>query len=266
MRTLSHSRFLLLGLLVAAQASADPDADLTASTIVSSRYDRSVIARPLTLPANLLSVGADAGGNHDLSFISGAPIAGYGITDRLEVQVPYVFAARDFEARGSLSADAGYAFLRGALDGKLECVARIRGGYNSLDKDAAPLMVGVHVQYNITPKIAVISGAPGTQQIRFTLAENPDGSRPIDVSLPLGIGVQPTRTVYLQLDTKLAQFNLHDSANAMFGTDTTPVSLTAVWNALPQLDLQAAIGTDLSHDLKDSMTFLVGARYYAGQL
>src|SRR5690242_11833241 len=75
-------------------------------------YPREVIARPLTLPTNVVSLGADAGGNHDLSAISGAPIVGVGITDKIEVQVPYSFALHDLEGRGSVAVDAGYAVLR----------------------------------------------------------------------------------------------------------------------------------------------------------
>ncbi len=247
--------------------AADAEVSATASSDApSARYPRAVIARPLTLPKGLLAVGADAGANHDFSAMTGAPIAGYGITDKLEVLVPYAFATHDFEARGSVGADVGYAVVRGALDGKLEAIARVRTGYDTLALDMLPLSIGLHVQYNITPKIALISGAPGTQQLRIALARTATDTRPIDVSLPLGIGVQPAETVYLQLDTKLAQLDLHDSENVLIGRDAVPISLTAVWNALPALDLQAAVGTDLMNAPGDALTFLIGARYYAGQL
>ena len=48
--------------------------------------------------------------------------------------------------------------------------------------------------------------------------------------------------------------------------DATPVLLTAVYNVIPALDVQAAIGTDLTNSPGDALSFLVGARYYAGQL
>src|SRR5690606_26487201 len=138
----------------------------------ASRFPRSVIARPLTLPKSLAMLGADAIANNDFSSMLGAPIVGYGITDELDVQVPYTFATRELEGRGSLGVDVGYAFLRGALDGKLEMVARVRGGYDTLGEAATPLMVGVHAQYTATPWLALISGAPGTQQLRISLAED----------------------------------------------------------------------------------------------
>ena len=247
-------------------AAADATVEVTAeSAVPSPRYPRAVIARPLTFPQGVLSVGADAGGNHDFSAMTGMPIAGYGITDKLEVQVPYAFAARDFEVRGLVGADVGYAVVRGALDGKLEAVARVRAGYDTLALDAAPLSLGVHVQYNATPWLALISGVPGAQQLRIALAETADGTRPIDLALPLGVGVQAADTIYFQADTRLAQVDLHDSETMVLGKDTVPVSLTMVWNALPALDLQGAIGTDLM-EARDALTFLIGARYYAGEL
>jgi hypothetical protein len=48
--------------------------------------------------------------------------------------------------------------------------------------------------------------------------------------------------------------------------DTTPVALTAVYNVMNRLDVLATIGTDLTNEPGDAVTFLVGARYYAGEL
>jgi hypothetical protein len=230
------------------------------------RYPRAVIARPLTLPSQLAMVGLDAGGNHDLSSMTGAPIAGYGVTDKLEVQVPYAFATREFEARGSLDVDAGYAFVRGALGGKLELVARVRGGYHLLDEAARPLMLGVHAQYNVTDQVAIISGVPGSQQLKISLAEDADLAKPIDLGLPIGVGVQPLGELYFQLDTKLAQLAISDSEHLLLFRDVIPVTLTAIYNVIDVLDVQAAIGTDVMNAPGDSLTFLVGARFYAGQL
>lgn len=264
----THVQALLITFLLVEPATAQeppPPAETPPASEPAPRYPRAVIARPLTFPSGVFAFGFDAGANSDFSEMTGSPIIAYGITDELEVQVPYTFATRDFEARGSIALDAGYAVIRGALDGKLEAVARIRGGYNALDSVATPLMIGVHVQYNIMPWLAVISGVPGSQQLRISLAQDENAMKPIDVSLPFGIGVQPLDTLYFQLGTKLVQLNIHESENAIIGKDATPLALTIVWNAIAPLDLQAIVGTDLN-DPKNSMTFLVGARYYAGQL
>jgi hypothetical protein len=213
-------------------------------------------------------LGADFTGNNDLSAMGGAPIIGYGITDDLEVQIPYAFATKEFEAKGSLNVDVGYKLLRGAVDGKLEVIARARTGYNFLSESANPLMIGAHVQYNITDTFAVISGFAGTQQLSIALSDGGvmNGPKPIDFSLPISFGFQATPLVYLQLDTKIARFNISDSSSAYMFADTTPAALTVVYNVVNALDVQAAIGTDLSNSPGDNLSFLIGARYYAGKL
>lgn len=214
-------------------------------------------------------LGADASFNlitTDASTITAAPVLGYGITDDFEAQLIYGFTLDEFEAKGALNLDLGYKLLRGAAGGKLEAIARARVGYDLLGELATPLLLGVHVQYNITDTIAVISGTPGLQQLRITLDDGGSGVSPVDLSLPIAVGFQATPELYLQLDTKIAQIDLSDSANAVIFDDTTPVTLTAVYNAIPALDLQAAVFTDLSNEPGDMLGFLVGFRYYAGQL
>lgn len=230
------------------------------------RYPRAVIARPLTLPEGVAALGADATSNRDFSATMGAPIAGYGFTDKAELQVGYAFATHDLEPRGSLAADFGYAVLRGAMDGKLEAIARARAGYDVLGSAATPVMLGLHVQYNVTPWLAVISGTPGSQQVALSVADAADGSQPSFVQVPVAVGVQPTELVYLQLDTKLGRIGFHDSEHALIGRDETPLALTIVYNVLHALDVQASVGADVTNKPGDTLSLLVGARYYAGDL
>jgi len=230
------------------------------------RWPRAVFARTLTLPSGIGMLGADLVANHDVSALIAAPIVGYGITDDFEIQVPYAFLLKEFEAKGTVNIDVGYKLLRGAAGGKLEAIARIRGGYDLLGEAATPLMIGVHVQYSATDKLALSTGTPGSQQLRVGLAEDAAMAKPIDFSLPVAVGYQATPELYVQLDTKLAQFDIKDSANVFIGADATPVLFTAVYNVVPALDVQAAVGTDLSNEPADTLVFLVGARYYAGRL
>jgi hypothetical protein len=259
----------------ASPSAGDPAAAAATSTTATAepaapteRYPRSVIARPLTLPQGVAMLGADVTSNKDASAMAGAPIIGFGITDDLEIQIPYAFATRDFEAKGSLNFDVGYKLLRGAVDGKLEVIARARTGYNLLTESANPLMIGAHAQYNITDTFAVISGFAGTQQLSIALSDGGvmGGPKPVDVSVPISFGYQPAPLLYFQLDTRLARLNISDSANAFLFADTTPVALTAVYNVVNALDIQASIGTDLSNSPGDALSFLVGARFYAGKL
>ena len=230
-----------------------------------SRYPRSSIARLLTLPSGVAVIGIDETANRDFSSIGSSAIFAYGFTDRFDMQIPYSFSTTDFNARGSVAVDAGAMLVRGVLDGTLEAVARVRGGYNALEEVATPVMLGVHLQYSLTPDIALISGYGGTQQLRISVADDAAMTKPIDFSLPFAIGYQATSLLYLQLDTKLATINIHDSANTLIGKDTTPASLTVLYNVVNAFDVQAAVGTDLNA-ASDALTFLVGARYNAGKL
>jgi hypothetical protein len=252
----------------AAAAPTSTAAIATPEAPPADRYPRAVIQRPLTLPAGVAMLGSDFTANHDVSTMGAAPVLGFGITDDLEIQIPYAFATKDFEAKGSLNFDVGYKLLRGAMDGKLEVIARARTGYDFLNKSANPLMLGVHVQYNITDNFAVISGFPSTQQLSIALDDGGvmGAPKPVTFNVPVSFGYQVHPLVYLQLDTKLAQFKISDADNAFIFADTTPVALTVVYNVLHAVDVQAAIGTDLSNDPGNTVAFLVGARYYAGKL
>lgn len=265
---------LVLALTRPAAAQAEPDPAAAPppaeDAAPATRYARSVIDRPLTLPKGLAMLGADLLGNHDFSVVGLAPIVGYGFTDDIELQVSYLFTLDPGEAKGPLAGDVGIKLLRGALGGKFELLARARGIYDSLSEFGF-LQLGLHAQYNATPKLAFISGIPGTEHLRITLTSpsvnGVDLPKPVDFSMPFGIGFQATPELYFQLDTKLFQIDISDSANGVIGDDFTPLTLTAVYNAIPALDVQAAIGLDASADeVGDSMTFLLGFRYYAGKL
>jgi hypothetical protein len=252
---------------------ATPPADGAAAP--AARWPRAVIARPLTLPAGLAQVGADFGANNDFSVLGLNVAGGYGITDDFEVNGFYAFALKEFEIKGNLDIDLGYKLLRGAAGGKLEVIGRARLGYNIALEGLNPLRLGAHVQYSLTDKIALIT--PG-QQLVFSLEETPIGmatGRPMFFQLPVAVGFQATPELYLQLDTTLAQIEIADSGNAFFGADTTPLAVTGLYNAVPEIDVFATIGVNLTPPatvdvpdpgVGDSLTFLVGFRYFAGAL
>jgi hypothetical protein len=259
-------------------ATPDPNAGATVEATASapaSRYPRDVISRVLTLPKGLISVGADIATNTNAFFDPATlrPVVGYGITDDLEVNfAAYAFPTSDVGG-GSIDGGVGYKLARGAMDGKLEVIGRVQTGYSLSGEAMNPLLLGVHVQYNITPKIAVIT--PGGQ-ISVALAGD---VKPITAQLPVALGVQLTPTLYAQLDTSLATFKIKDSANAFIFADSTPLLASVVLNAIPALDVIAGFGLNLTPPdtvdmmgnpmevgVGDTMVLLVGARYYIGQL
>lgn len=226
------------------------------------RWPRAVIARPLTLPKGLTQVGAAISANNDFSILGLTLNAAYGVSDDIEVRANYLFALKEFEAKGSLNFGAGYKVLRGAAGGKLEVIARADTGYNFFLEGLNALSLGAQVQYNISDKLAVLS--PGGQ-LSIALEETA-GVRPIALNLPVGVGYQATPEAYIQLDTTIAHIEISDSPTTVIFSDTTPIAVTATYNAKPNLDAFVSIGTDLSNEPGDTLTFLLGANYFLGAL
>lgn len=249
-------------------AASAPDASAAAvEAIVEApavRYPSAVIARPLTLPGAVFQAGFDEGANKDFSTMASRVVAGYGINDKLEATAFYSFATKDFEAKGSLDVNVGYAAVRGAMGGKLEVVPRAQVGYGVLAEAINPLLLGAQAQYNATDKIAFIT--PGGQ---LSVALDGD-SKPITFGLPVAAAFQATPVLYFQLDTTLASFNIADSANAFIFADTTPLLLSAIYNVIPAIDVLASGGLNVTPpdpaEVGDTVSFVLGIRYYGGTL
>jgi hypothetical protein len=251
---------------VAAEGEAGVAVDATADAPVAARYPRSVIARPLTLPAGVFQVGDDMAANKDFSILATNLVAGYGINDKLEATLYYAFALKEFEAKGNLDVNVGYAVVRGAMGGKLEAIARVQAGYSPLAEGMRPLAAGVQVQYNVSDKLCLIT--PGGQ-FQMALEEDAAMAKPITFGLPVAVGFQATPEAYVQLDTQLATFKIADSANAFIFADTTPLKVTAIYNVMPAVDVSAAVGLDVTPPAGgagDTLAFLLGVRYYGGDI
>jgi len=246
----------------------------------AARWPRAVIARPLTLPGGIAQVGADFTANNDFSTLKLTAVGGYGINDDLELTGFYTFALKEFEIKGIFDADVGYKLLRGAVDGKVEVIGRGRIGYDAAAEGATPLRLGVQAAYTLDPKNPKLVFLTPGQQVVIGLSEDAAMAKPIYFQLPIQIGYQATPELYLQLDTTLLQINISDSANTFIGADTTPIALTATYNAMPALDVIASIGLNLTPPsyvdpismmtvepgVGDTLAFLLGARYYIGKL
>ncbi|MGE0546340.1 MAG: hypothetical protein AB7R00_04735 [Kofleriaceae bacterium] len=233
----------------------------------SGRWPREIINRPLTLPKGLAQVGLDVM-TRTAAFFDPAVLklgVGYGITDDFELNYASYMFATDDAGKGSIDFGLGYKLLRGAAGGKLEVIGRAATGYSLAAEGLNPLQLGAHVQYNVTPKVALIT--PGGQLV-FALAGDP---KPIFFQLPVAVGFQATPELYLQVDTTLAQVKISNSENAFFGADIIPLLISAYYNAMPALDVFAQFG---SFNLKvpegasasDTLYINVGARYYIGDL
>ena len=275
----------------AAAAATDPSAGAAPTgaaaveaKVPAARWPTAVFDRPLTLPAALALVGADfvvaeittvtvtptgAMTTHATGRLLDAAV-GYGVTDDFEINtLTPTYAIRtspDGSAKGPLDLGIGYKLLRGAIDGKLEVIARAVIGYD-LDASAVrPLRLGVQVQHNLTPKLAIISHDLGTGNAGISIAL--DGTvKPVYLTLPVGIGFQATPVLWIEADTLLfPSIKISSSATTTIA-DVTPLFLTGIYNAMAgHLDLLGYVGFgDLQH-AGDSFSLGVGFRYYPGRV
>lgn len=237
---------------------------LASAEEAAPRWPRQVYARPLTLPGSVFQIGLDEAANNDFSALSTRVMAGYGIDDKLEVTAYYAFATKELELKGSLDANLGYAAIRGAAGGRLEVVPRAQVGYSFLAEAVNPLALGAQVQFNVTDKLALIT--PGGQ-LSIALDGDP---KPISLGLPVAVGFQATPELYLQLDTSLGTIDISDSANAFLFADTSPFAATAIYNVQQPIDVIASVGLNVTPvepaGVGDTLTFLLGVRYYGGTL
>lgn len=254
-------RAITWGLLFAAGvASADPIAattDADADADAGPSWPRAAIDRPLTMPSGLLVAGGDViGARTEMASTAwaGDLALGVGITDKLEANLltpNYTFPLDTFQPSGALDAGAGYALVRGAIDGKLEVIARAAGGFDLATSQARPLRVGLQAQLNVTPWLAVVSHDLGAGNAGVAIALS--GAHRVDAVAPIGLGVQLARTLWVEADTA-----------APLAARAVPVSATALINLLDgQVDALGYIGVNDVADARDSIWFGVGVRYYA---
>jgi hypothetical protein len=239
------------------------------------RYPRSIFARPMTYPEGLAGAGFDL--TSMTSSLAGPAtgrlLAGYGITDDLEVIFGYDRFPTNAMGKGSVELGAGYMLLRGALDDKLEVIARAQSSYSLASSDLGPLLAGVQAGYAVTPSLVVLT--PGGQ-LSVGLAGD---RKPVTFGLPVSVGWQASSTVFFLLDTQLATFELAHATTSYMVVDSTPVAVTGFVNALPAVDLFAGVsanltppdtmdatGTAVKTGIGATLSVMLGARYYLGKL
>jgi hypothetical protein len=263
---------------VPSETSPEPVVE-PAPAAAAPRYPTEVINRPLTLPKGLALVGGDVIAFNSVTVdvatmmssselaVAGALAAGYGVTDDLEINTiapTYAFALKEFEAKGALDVGIGFKLLRGALDGKLEVIARGIAGYDFNGEIARPLRVGIHAQYNATPTLCIVSHDLGLGNAGVSIAVDGD-PKPVFATLPLGIGFQASPALYAEVNTTVLPILEISKAETQTIADITPATLTVVYNTLDgHLDLLGYAGFGDLQEAGDTYSFGAGARYYLG--
>lgn len=236
------------------------DATEEGDAAAAGRWPSAVIARPLTLPKSLARLGAAITANNDFSIIGLGLNAGYGISDKIDVNVTYGLTLKEFEAKGDLNASLGYSVLTGSAGGKLDVAVRAGTGYNVLGETIDPLVIGGDIRYKINDKLAIIS-PPSHLNIAL------DGDiKPIYLSLPVGAAYQVSPQLYASLTTNIGNIEIKDAASVFIFADFLPITATGIYNVKPNLDAYVSVFTDLKNEPGDTLAFVVGANYYMGAL
>lgn len=240
----------------AATEPARVEASLAAADSTSI-WPREIIMRPLTLPEGVWAAGIDPAADKSFDAVAAGVVLAYGVTPELQVGVGYGLLVEPFEARGAVAVGAGYAFYR---EGAIELVGSGTIGYDLLAEDMAPLGLGVLGQYTINETVAVVMP---DGQLSIALAADAMDASPVTLGLPIGVGVQPTASIYAQVDTVLASVGISDADTVIVGADTIPLNAGAYYSPSNRFDIGAGLGTDLKA-ASDTLAFFAAFRYHGG--
>lgn len=238
---------------------------------MASIWFKQVISRPYVLPASKLAVTGQFF-VAKISFIepitmmpvsstgAGLQLGGhYGVTDKITAGGLYSFSVKDFEIKGPLTV---YGAFQIAHSAKMSVAATAAFTYD-LNAEAASVMAGLGLRYNVTDKIGVFTGAP--------LAPGPVGNHlklsfadkgPMSFDVNAGVGLQATPELFAYLATNIAHINISNDATAIFGADFLPLTLGGQFAVTDQLDVNAFFQLpDLKEAQFDLYAFGVGATF-----
>jgi hypothetical protein len=192
-------------------------------------------------------------------------LAGYGITDDLELLASYSFALHDFEAKGAARLGAGYVVARATADSKLDAVIRAEGGWDLLGEQVGPVLLGGQIQYRLSPTLAVVSPGRSGSWLTIALHGPTDAAgyelKPIFIDLPIGLLYQASPSLFAQVDTRLARLEVKDSDTSAIGIDYVLLNLTVGYSVSRALDIGLVAGADL-YEAPDTAQAGVFVRYY----
>lgn len=202
-----------------------------------------------------MSAGLALDANRDFTAIGGAATGlwgvSVGVTDDLSVGLGYALGLREPEGRGPFDLSVGYS-VYGA--GPLT-VAATAGYSHDFMTGTDGASTGALLWLMLGEQLALVS--PGDQ-----LAVGFDDSS-ASLSLPVGLGFQPTAKVYLQLDVNLIDIGISNAETAAPIADQLPIGFSGFFSPVRQLDLGASVAVDPVVG-SDALSFGVVAVYYGG--
>jgi len=188
--------------------------------------------------------------------------ASYGVADKLEAGLDYLFALKDFEIKGAFLLHGAYAALH---NDKMDLALAAALSLSVQSGNQVNLYLGAWFRYKVMPKLDVHTGLPGLpygalntgSQFRVGL-NNGNNS---DLQLPVGVGLQATPNLYAFADTNIANIGISPSGSSAIFADFILLTLGAFYSPNGQLDVGATFQDDLKN-AGDAYIISFAARYY----
>jgi len=247
---------------------ADPASSSLATTgaeDTSAAWPQSMIDRPLTLNAGMVSAAGFLGVTHvDLkvgtvnvsSTAETMQVAGsFGVSDQLTVGASYGITLHDFEAKGPLELGAAFRVAHGQF--KAAAIGTFR--YNA-ESEIGYVSGGLAASYQLAPQFAVYTGGPGQLSVGFTTKDG--GTNPIQLDLPVGVAVQATPEVYAYAQTSLGTLGLSKADNIWI-SDVTPVTVGAAFSPSNKLDVGLSVTSFDAQHATDFVAVFGSVRIFA---
>jgi hypothetical protein len=235
-------------------------------------WPQEIIARPFTLNAGMidahvagellaLKTGMDAMGNPTYS--TGESLAlgvAFGVSNQLQLGVDYAAPVHpNFHAGdGTLGAGAAFRFahsetISGALAAQFVYLRQTVAGITT---DSEAIDVGIAFRYRFVDSLSVFT--PGPQ-----LAIGLNKPQPISATIPVGVELQASSSLYLQVATNLAKIGIKDysGSNQYIISDFIPVTAGVYFSPSNQLDIGVVASDDLKH-ASDAYALLATLRFF----
>lgn len=235
-----------------------------ATAAEKAAWPQPIIDRPLTLPEGALSVGTGVGGSTSSDFkdatlsVGGLWGASYGVTNELSLGVSYEMNLQGTDAgAGTFALGGGYTYY---AEGALILTGTANVSYDTVANEAGALSLGTLLWFNAMPWLAIISPA---DQLSIGLTD----PNPVGVAVPIGVGFQAIPSLFIQVDTTIAEFTLTQEGSSSFiGADATPLGLTAYFSPNNEWDISVGGGIDATPAeglaVADTATLGAGVIYY----
>lgn len=224
--------FAALGMAGAGNASAEDGDD---------DYPIEAINRPFTLPQGAVQAGFAIDTDKDFTAIGSALQVDYGLIHRLQVGAGYAMLLKDFNFKGAVFGEANFLFMTG---GAIEGMATVSAGYSLLDEAVSPLSASALFWYTVNDMMAVYT----TPTLSMALAEVADDAgntvKPMYVSIPVSLAMQPIQTVFLDLGIELAAVEIADAPTQIIGRDYLSMYLEGYFSPSNKLDFGLGVSWD----------------------